>query len=533
VLFIPYLGTKLLPDIKAHIGEKNFDAHARFHHWFSPKIAWCVAHRKWVLVMTAAAFVLSLIAFQFVPKQFFPDSPREEILIDVHLPEGASYAATLAQTETVEQVLRTDARVRDITSYVGSGSPRFYLSLDPETPKRNYAQLIVYPQKIQQAGALAADLRERLSQVFPHIRTRVYRFELGPTVGYPVQFRVRGADPDTVRNIAAQVRDRMREHPNLRDVNLQWNERTRALRLHIDQDRARALGLDSAEISRTVHTLLSGTTVTQVREGTELIDVIARAVESERLDAAQLAALPLRTPAGRSVPLPVLEEGGLWIRNRLPTLSVRADVVDAQAPDVSAQIETMLQDIKATLPVGYQIQTGGTIEESVKADASIQAIMPVMLLLWAVLLMVQLQSFSRMLMVLLTAPLGMIGVSLALLMTQVPFGFIATLGVIALAGMIMRNSVILVDQIDKDIAAGQPREKAIIDATVRRTRPVVLTALTAILAMIPLTLSTMWGPMAIAIMGGLTVATVLTLFFVPALYAAWLRVEDRFALRGL
>jgi len=532
VLFIPYLGTKLLPDVKPHIGEKDFDAHARFHHWFSGKIAWCVAHRKRVLAATAAAFVVSLIAFQFVPKQFFPDSPREEILIDVHLPEGASYAATLNETEKVEQLLRQDERVRDMTSYVGSGSPRFYLSLDPETPKLNYAQVIVYPQEIQQAGALANDLRERLSQAFPHIRTRVYRFELGPTVGYPVQFRVRGADPDTVRDIAAKVRDRMREHPNLRDVNLQWNERTRALRLRIDQDRVRALGLDSAEISRTLQTLISGATVTQVREGTELIDVVARAVESERLDAAQLEALTLRTASGRSVPVsqiariePVLEEGGIWIRNRLPTLSVRADVQNAQAPDVSAQVEAMLHDIKANLPVGYQIQTGGTIEESVKADASIQAIMPIMLLLWAVLLMVQLQSFSRMFMVLLTAPLGMIGVSLALLITQVPFGFIATLGVIALAGMIMRNSVILVDQIDKDITEGQPREQAIINATVRRTRPVVLTALTAILAMIPLTLSTMWGPMAIAIMGGLTVATVLTLFFVPALYAAWERLN--------
>jgi len=538
VLFIPYLGTKLLPDIAPH--TKDYDTHARFHHWFSGKIAWCVAHRKRVLAATAVAFVVSLVAFQFVPKQFFPDSPREEILIDVHLPEGSSYAATLSETEKVEALLRTDARVRDITAYVGSGSPRFYLSLDPETPKLNYAQVIITPQEIQQAGALAMDLRERLAAAFPYIRTRVYRFELGPTVGYPVQFRVRGADPDTVRDIATQVRYRMREHPNLRDVNLQWFERTGALRLRIDQDRARALGLDTAEISRAVQTLISGVTVTHVRAGIEWIDVVARAVASERLDAEQLAAFTLRTTNGRSVPIaqvahiePVLEEGGLWIRNRLPTLSVRADVQGAQAPDVSMQLETMLQDIKANLPVGYQIQTGGTIEESVKADASIQAIMPVMLLLWAVLLMVQLQNFSRMFMVLLTAPLGMIGVSLALLITQVPFGFIATLGVIALAGMIMRNAVILVDQIDQDIATGQPRAQAIIHATVRRTRPVVLTALTAILAMIPLILSTMWGPMAIAIMGGLTVATVLTLFFVPALYAAWLRVGcHEIALQG-
>lgn len=532
VLFTPWLGTRLLPDIKPHAAGGHGDTHARFHQWFSGKIAWCVAHRKTVLAATAATFVASLAAFQLVPQQFFPDSPREEILIDVHLEEGASYAATLAETEKVENLLRQDERVRNFTAYVGSGSPRFYLSLDPETPKINYAQLIVYPHELKQAGALAADLRDRLAEHFPHIRTRVYRLELGPTVGYPVQFRVRGADPDTVREIAAQVRDRMREHPHVRDVNLQWSERTKAVRLQIDQDRARALGLDSQAISRSLQTMLSGYTVTQVREGTELIDVVARAIASERMDAGQIGNLTVRTASGRSVPLsqvaviePVLEEGGLWVRKRLPTLSVRADVQGAQAPDVSKQIEPMLQEIRDGLPTGYSIETGGAIEESVKADTAIQAVMPVMLLLWAVFLMIQLQSFSRMFMVVLTAPLGMIGVSLALLVTGAPFGFVATLGVIALAGMIMRNSVILVDQIDRDIRAGEPRWQAIINATVRRTRPVVLTALAAILAMIPLTFSTLWGPMAIAIMGGLTVATVLTLFFVPALYAAWFRVK--------
>lgn len=532
VLFTPYLGVKLLPEIKLQSINGHNDRHARFHHWFSDKITWCVLHRKTVLVATAVMFVLSLAAFQLVPQQFFPNSPREEILIDVQLEEGASYAATLAETEKVEQLLRQNTRVRDFTTYVGSGSPRFYLSLDPETAKLNYAQLIVYPHELKQAGALTAELRDSLANNFPHIRTRIYRLELGPTVGYPVQFRVSGAVPDTVREIAVQVRNRMREHPNVRDVNLQWHEYTKAIRFRIDQDRARALGLDTQEISRTLQFLLSGYTVTQVREGMELIDVVARAVEDERLNAQQLGELTVRTAKGRSVPLnqvaviePVLENDGLWIRNRLPTLSVRADVQAAQAPDVSKQIELMLQEIKDNLPVGYRIETGGTIEESIKADKSIQVIMPVVVILWALFLMVQLQSFSRMFMVMLTAPLGMIGVSLALLVTQVPFGFIATLGVIALAGMIMRNSVILVDQIDRNIEAGEPRWQAIVNATVRRTRPVVLTALAAILAMIPLTLSALWGPMAIAIMGGLTVATILTLFFVPALYAAWFRVQ--------
>lgn len=534
VLFTPFLGTILLPKVQPHHSHSTKNSYRdKLSQWFSRKIAWCVKKRKWVLLATVLSFVLALVAFQFVPKQFFPDSPREEILIDVQLEEGASYTATLNATKQVEKLLASDQRVRDYTAYVGSGSPRFYLSLDPETPKNNYAQLIIYPKDIKQASQLTSDLHKRLTQQFPHIRTRVYRLELGPTVGYPVQFRVRGKDPEKVREIAAEVRDIMRQHPNVRDVNFQWNERSKAIRFIIDQERARSLGISSQDISRTLQMLLSGYTVTQIREGTELIDVIARAKAENRLDTAQMGQITIRASNGKNIPLdqvaelrPVLEEGGIWIRNRLPTLSVRADVNGAQAPDVSKQIEPMLNDLRKMLPIGYSIETGGTIEESAKADAAIQSVMPVMLLLWVIFLMLQLQSFSRMFMVVLTAPLGMIGVSLALLITRAPFGFVATLGVIALAGMIMRNSVILVDQIDRNISTGQTPEQAIIQATVGRTRPVLLTALAAILAMIPLTLSTLWGPMAIAIMGGLAVATVLTLFFVPALYAAWFRVKS-------
>nr|WP_283938744.1 efflux RND transporter permease subunit [Acinetobacter baumannii] len=534
VLFTPFLGTVLLPKIQAHGSHSSQHSYRdKLSQWFSHKIAWCVKNRKWVLLATVLSFILSLIAFQFVPQQFFPDSPREEILIDVQLEEGASYTATLNATKQVEKLLSNDQRVRDFTAYVGTGSPRFYLSLDPETPKNNYAQLIVYPKDIKQASQLTSDLHNRLTQQFPHIRTRVYRLELGPTVGYPVQFRVRGKDPEKVREIAGEVRDIMRQHPNVRDVNFQWNERSKAIRFIIDQERARSLGISSQDISRTLQMLLSGYTVTQIREGTELIDVVARAKADNRLDTTQMGQIMIRASNGRNIPLdqvaelrPVLEEGGIWIRNRLPTLSVRADVNGAQAPDVSKQIVPLLNDLRKMLPIGYSIETGGTIEESAKADAAIQSVIPVMLLLWAIFLMVQLQSFSRMFMVVLTAPLGMIGVSLALLITRAPFGFVATLGVIALAGMIMRNSVILVDQIDRNISTGQTPEQAIIQATVGRTRPVLLTALAAILAMIPLTLSTLWGPMAIAIMGGLAVATVLTLFFVPALYAAWFRVKS-------
>ena len=530
VVFTPFLGAKLLPAAQPGHGTHR---DGRFHRWLAGGIEWCVAHRKLVIAATAASFVLALGAFSLVPQQFFPASSREEILIDVQLEEGASYAATLREVERVERILEQDSRVVNFTSYVGSGAPRFFLALDPELPKINYAQVIVYPRDLDVAPAIADDLRQRLDTELSHIRTRVSRLENGPPVGYPVQFRVSGPDPDTVRDIAAQVRDRMRENPHVHDVHLQWNERTKAVRLVIDQDRARALGLNTQDVARTLQSLLSGYTVTQLREGTELIDVVARATEAERGNAANLGDLTIRTRTGTVVPLsqvaviePGLEEGGIWRRNREPTLSVRADVLgNAQPPDVSNQIEPTLEDIRAALPVGYRIEVGGTIEESAKATAAIEAVMPVMLLLWITFLMLQLQSFSRVFMVILTAPLGMIGVTLALLVTQAPFGFVAQLGVIALAGMIMRNSVILVDQIDRDIAAGEARWTAIVGATVRRTRPVVLTALAAILAMIPLTFSLFWGPMAIAIMGGLAVATVLTLFFVPALYAAWFRVR--------
>lgn len=535
VLFTPYLGTLLLPDMSGH--HERDTRWARFKRrlmaWLTRQIDWSVSHRKTVLVFALLAFLLSLGAFRLVPQQFFPDSPREEVLVDLQLEEGASYAATLAETEKLEQWLAKDERVRAVTAYVGSGSPRFYLALEPELPKLNYAQLIIYPHDLKQGNALAADLHDHLAEEFPHIRTRVYRLELGPPVGYPVQFRVNGADPDTVRGIAAQVRDIMRQHPNLRDVNLQWNERSKAIRFRIDQDRARALGVNSQDVAGTLQAMLSGQTVTQVRDGNELIDVVARARPEERLDAEQLGSLMLHTASGRSIPIsqvaeiePVLEEGGLWMRNRQPSLSVRADVVGAQAPDVSADIRQALRELQAGLPIGYAIEEGGVTEESDKANAAIAVVVPLMLLLWTIFLMLQLQSFSRMFMVLLTAPLGMVGVTLALLITQMPFGFVATLGVIALAGMVMRNSVILVEQIDRDIAQGDTPREAIIHATVRRTRPVVLTALAAILAMIPLTISELWGPMAVSIMGGLAVGTVLTLIFVPALYAAWFKVEN-------
>ncbi len=531
VLFTPYLGFKLLPAKPTAHAAQAYDtkAYRRLRAW----VDGCVAHRRITLGATGAAFVLSLALFPLVPQQFFPSSSREEVIIDLELAEGSAYAATLAQTQKVEAIVRADPRTGYMLAYVGGGGPRFNLTVTPELPNLAYAQFIVHPKEAKDSTALADDLRAALSSAMPEVRTRVSRIENGPPVGYPVQFRVMGPDPDTVRTIAAQVRDEMRTDPRVRDVNLQWNEKTKSLRLDVDPDRARALGLTQTEISQTLQTFLSGYTVTQVRDGSEVIDVVARATRDEREAAARLGDLTIRTQSGASVPLaqvarivPTLEDGLIWRRNRDISLSVRADVADGvQAPDVSGTLNPKLDRIRDSLPSGYRIEMGGAVEESAKGGLSIAKLMPVMLIFWLALLMIQLQSFSRMAMVLLTAPLGLIGITLVLLVFQVPFGFVAQLGVIALAGMIMRNSVILVDQIDRDIAGGEAPWDAIVGATVRRARPVVLTAVAAILAMIPLTLSAFWAPMAVAIMGGLAVATLLTLFFVPALYATWFRVR--------
>jgi len=531
VLFTPYIGFKLLPDSVATHGSHGYDSPV--YRRLKGGVDWCVARRKTAIGATVLAFVVSMALFPLVPQQFFPSSSREEVIVDLELAEGSPYAATLARAREVERLIASDPRTGYTLSYVGGGGPRFNLAVTPELPNLAYANFIVHPKNPADSLALTRDLRARLAAALPDVRTRVSRIENGPPVGYPVQFRVMGPDPDTVREIAARVRDTMRTDNRTRDVNLLWGNRSKALRLDVDQDRARALGLTPAEVAETLQTLLRGYTVTHVRDGLELIDVVARATPGERAAAGRLGDLTIRTASGQSVPLaqvarlsPVVEDALIWRRNRDVNLTVRADVVDGvQAPDVSGSLDPKLDAIRTTLPAGYKIEMGGAVEESAKGGISILKLLPLMLGIWLALLMVQLQSFSRVVMVLLTAPLGLIGITLTLLVTQTPFGFVAQLGVIALAGMIMRNSVILVDQIDRDIAGGANAWDAIVGSTVRRARPVVLTAIAAILAMIPLTFSEFWAPMAIAIMGGLAVATILTLFFVPALYAAWFRVR--------
>jgi multidrug efflux pump subunit AcrB len=418
---------------------------------------------------------------------------------------------------------------------VGQGAPRFWLGLNPVLPNTNFAQIVIVTRDLSGRERVKARLDQVLANGFlSEARTRVDRFNFGPPVGFPVQFRVLGPDPLKVREIAREVRDVMAANPSVIDPHLDWNEQAKSIRLEVDQDRARALGLTPQDVAQTMQTLLSGLTVTQYREGIESIDVVARAVPAERLDLAGLPSLTITTRGGVALPLSQIarihyqyEEPILWRRNRDLVLTVQGDIVDGvQAPDVSNEVLAKLNPIQDALPDGYRIETGGAIEESAKANASLAAVFPAMAVAMLAVLMIQLQSFSRLALVLATAPLGIIGATGALLISGRPFGFVALLGMIALAGMIMRNTVILVDQIDQDIAQGHGRHRAVIDATVRRARPVVLTALAAILGMIPLAGSLFWGPMAITIMGGLFVATILTLLVVPAIYALWFRVRE-------
>lgn len=541
VVFTPYLGLKLLPDFAKH-GDARRAQHdpeaiydTRIYRGLRRVIDLCLRWRKTVVALTVLLFVTAIAAFGLVQQQFFPTSTRTELFFEMRLPEGTAIGVTNAAAKKAESLLTGDPDIVTYASYVGQGAPRFWLGLNPVLPNTNFAQIVIVTKDLEARERVKARLEKALADgVLPEARTRVDRFVFGPPVGYPVQFRVIGADPLKVRAIADDVRKVMAENPKLIDPHLDWNEQAKSIKLEVDQDRARALGLTPQDVAQTLQTLLSGLTVTQYREGIESIDVVARAVSSERLDLGRLPSLTISTRNGVAVPLSQIarikyqyEEPILWRRNRDLVLTVRGDIVDGvQAPDVTNQVLPKLQPIVAALPYGYRIETGGAIEESAKANASLAAVFPIMAVVMLAVLMIQLQSFSRLALVFATAPLGIIGGTGALLIANRPFGFVALLGMIALAGMIMRNTVILVDQIDHDIAAGHGRHRAVIDATVRRARPVVLTALAAILGMIPLAGSLFWGPMAITIMGGLFVATILTLLVVPALYALWFRVGE-------
>ncbi|MCR4268844.1 efflux RND transporter permease subunit [Nitratireductor sp. ZSWI3] len=550
VIFTPYIGVKLLPDFHKHgavpaEGGSHHDIYdTRIYHMLRAAVDWCVSWRWVVIAAVIGMFVASIFAFGFVQQQFFPTSPRPELMVEIRLPEGAPFKATEAAAREMEGVVAADKEVLTYSTYTGAGAPRWFLASNPELPKPNYAIIVMYTADAAARDRVKARLQDYVAEGgLPEARVRVTELVFGPPVGFPVQFRVIGPDPLEVRRIAYEVRDVMARNPNALDPNLDWNEQAKSIRLEVDQDRARALGLTPQDIGRTLQTLLSGYTVTAVRDGIETVDVVARAVENERLDIEHIGDLTIATRGGTPVPLSQVarvvyghEEPILWRQNRDMLITVRADVpAGVQPPDVSSQIWPTLQPLVNDLPVGYRIEMGGSIEESAKANVALFQVFPIMILAMLTILMIQLQSFSRLALVFATAPLGLIGATLGLLIFNQPFGFVALLGLIALAGMIMRNTVILVDQIKADLEDGRGEWEAIIEATVRRTRPVVLTALAAILAMVPLSGNVFWGPMAFAIMGGLAVATVLTILFVPALYAAFYRVkrpQDRQAPEG-
>jgi multidrug efflux pump len=537
VVLIPMLGYHLLPERKRQAHEPEDHEHdiyeTRFYRRLSGWISWCVERRFVVLAITVILFVVSLAGFTLVPQQFFPSSDRPELLVDVRLPEGASFEATLRQAQRIEKALEGRPEIDHSVNFVGSGAPRFYLPLDQQLQQPNFAQFVITAKSVEDREKLARWLEPTLRNDFPAIRTRLSRLENGPPVGYPVQFRVSGDDIATVRGIAEKVAATMRANAGTANVQFDWDEPAeRSVRFEVDQKKARELGVSSSDVSSFLAMTLSGYTVTQYRERDKLISVDLRAPKNERVDPSQLLTLAMPTPNG-AVPLGTLgrmrddlEYGVIWERDRQPTITVQSDVRgNAQGIDVTHAVDKQLAQIRSTLPVGYRIEIGGSVEESAKGQTSINAQMPIMIIAVLTLLMIQLQSFARVLMVVLTAPLGLIGVVATLLLFGKPFGFVAMLGVIAMFGIIMRNSVILVDQIEQDIAQGHQRFDAIVGATVRRFRPITLTAAAAVLALIPLLRSNFFGPMATALMGGITSATVLTLFYLPALYAAWFRVR--------
>ena len=533
VIFTPYIGVMLLPNITV---SHNHDPHAvyetRVYRALRGMIQWCVDHRIKVVLATAGVFVLSIIAFGHVQQQFFPLSERPELFLQLRLPEGTAFNVTEKSVGKAEGLLKGDPDIATYTSYVGQGSPRFWLGLNPQLPNEAFAEIVIVARDVKARERVKARIEKAVAEgALTEARVRVDRFNFGPPVGFPVQFRVIGPDTAVVRDIAYKVRDIVRQNPNVREPQLDWNEQSPYLKLVVDQDRARALGLTPQDVSQALSMLISGAQVTTIRDGIEKVGVVARAVPSERLDLARVGDLTITSRNGVAVPLQQIarieyahEEPIIWRRNRDMAITVRGDVADGvQAPDVTNQIWPKLQDIRDHLPPAYRIEAGGAFEESAKGNASIFALFPLMVVVMLTLLMIQLQSFPRLILVFLTAPLGIIGASLGLNVANQPFGFVALLGLIALAGMIMRNTVILVDQIETDVAHGLSRKEAIVEATVRRARPVILTALAAILAMIPLSRSAFWGPMAITIMGGLFVATFLTLLYLPGLYALWFR----------
>ncbi|MGQ0689738.1 MAG: efflux RND transporter permease subunit [Limnobacter sp.] len=532
VIFVPYIGYWLLKKPKDGQGHTEvFDTpfYQRFRRW----IEVCVNHRWITISVTVLAFIGGGYSFKFIEQQFFPDSNRLEIMVNLWLPEGTAFEETEKQAIKLEQWLAKQPEVQGYASFVGDGAPRFYLSLDQKFVQSNLAELIVIPKTFEDREILRGKLKAHLEGNFPDIRPRITLLPNGPPVTYPVQFVVQGPDPRVVRVVADKVKEAVASSEYTRGTHDNWNENIKVMKVEVDQARARALGVSSQSIAESSHVILSGVTIGQYRENNRLIDIVFRNPESERDTLAELMNANVPTASGAYVPLSQVgnvtmsfEPGVIWREGGEFGITVKADVVSGiQGTTVALAMNKALDPLRAELPLGVSVNLDGLAADSGKAQQSIMANVPLMLFIVLTLLMLQLKSFGRTLLVYFTGPLGIIGAALALIITARPFGFVAQLGVIALFGMIIRNSVILVDQIEQDRAAGVDPYEAIIGSTIRRSRPILLTAAAAVLAMIPLMRSQFWGPMAVAIMGGLIVATLLTLFFLPALYAAAYRIR--------
>ena len=530
VLFTPLMGVFILPNkLKGHGHEPS-----RFARAFQSVID-RVLHMKYAVIgATVALFVVALVGMQFVQQQFFPSSDRPELLVDLTLPQGSSINATRKVVDNFENILKSDPDVEHWSFYVGSGAIRFYLPLDQQLTNDFFAQAVVVTKGFKVRPSVQKRILAALQRPdFEQVVSRVSPLELGPPVGWPLKFRVSGPDPARVRDFAQSLASLLGNTPSAQNINFDWNEPSKVVRVEVDQDRARALGISSQSLSQTINAVLSGTTVTQVRDDIYLVDVVARAVPHERATLETLRSLMIETPGGQSVPLEQmaklwygLEPPLIWRRQRLPTITVQADTVPGvEAATVVKSLASEIAAFKSKLPAGYDVVPGGTVEESAKAQASVLAVFPLMLFLMITILMLQLQSFQRLFLVVATGPLAVIGVAAALLLSGAPMGFVAILGVISLIGMVIRNSVILIDQIETEIAGGRHPWDAVIVATQHRLRPILLTAAAAILGMIPIAPTVFWGPMAYAVIGGLIVATLLTLVFLPALYVAWFRIQ--------
>jgi multidrug efflux pump subunit AcrB len=529
-MFAPVVGLALLRPPKNPRGE-TLGAPMRLFR----RCLVAAMRAKWITIaVTACLFAAALAGTRLVPEQFFPSSDRPELLVDLKLQDNASILATRDVVEAFDKVLAADPDIERFSTYVGQGAIRFYLPLDVALPNDFFAQSVVVTKGLEQREQVRARLEQALATRFSQVVARVYPLELGPPVGWPVKYRVMGPDPQRARAIALQLADLLGAASGVRNVNFDWVEPARVMRIRIDQDQARQLGLSSQDVALALNGVVTGTTVTQLRDSIYLIDVVARAEQAQRTSLESLRSLQISLSNGRVVPLRQIasfdytqEYPIVWRRNRVPTLTVQADVVPGVLPATAVQaVRPAIDKLAATLPNGYRIETGGSVEESGKAKTSVLVVVPAMALVVLIILIFQLQSFQRVLLVLSVAPLGLIGVVAALLLAQAPLGFVAILGVLALGGMIARNLVILIDQIEHEREAGQHPWDAVVTAAIHRTRPILLTASAASLGMIPIAPTVFWGPMAFAIIGGLAVATVLTLIFLPALYVAWFRITE-------